>query len=68
VTAQERAEATAHDLTRAVTDLCAERYGDEFRPGDYAVIIRAVVGLDGNITFTWDWFWKPDSGGGGGSG
>jgi hypothetical protein len=67
VTAQERAESAARELVLAVAELCSERYGDGYKPGDYAVILRSVVGPDG-FTYTWDWFWKTDSHGGGGSG
>lgn len=66
-TAQERAESAARELTLATAELCAEQYGDKFKPGDYAVIVRAVLGPDG-FTYTWDWFWKTDSHGGGGGG
>jgi hypothetical protein len=35
MTAQDRAESAARELTSAVADLCAEQYGDKYRPGDY---------------------------------
>lgn len=56
-TAQERAEAAAAALQRAVTELAGSQ------PGDIVVIVRSSgvpLGTDlVSWVMSWDWFWRP---------
>jgi hypothetical protein len=62
--AQERADAAAGEIAKAVAEMAGSR------DGEMAIIVRSSMDgasadgdrVSGDLLWTWDWFWRPKTG------